>query len=200
MSNVHSFEEPKTFSTSPTPAKSSMNSPPLSTQSIGASAAHPVSQSLRNLEEEPTAFVTPSSSIPATNDYVDRLMFQPFVDFFEGPIALRSPSNTESTVVSSNSVIPLSSASSTGDHKIESIVDLSQSMTVVTIAILIWPALCVKQRVMSKTPDENEVEVQPDILKVLEETKGVLSPEADEPGHVTDKRVQNAEQKFTELM
>ncbi|KAJ3816568.1 hypothetical protein F5880DRAFT_1619173 [Lentinula raphanica] len=167
---------------SPTSATaSSVNSLSFSTQATGTSVSSPTNdyaatfQSFVDFFKGPalvqhsfqtsaTSSSAPDSS-PSTNDYAD--MFQPFVEFFEGPVAIQRSSSTMTTsaVVPSNSIVPLSSTRSMDNHMAETSINPSKSntnapmvmcvITVITMVLFLWPALCANRRVAHRSPNDD---------------------------------------------
>ncbi|KAJ3759299.1 hypothetical protein EV360DRAFT_69610 [Lentinula raphanica] len=119
------FEGPITLS-----RFSSQSSVTLVEGTVTLTPSLPLPTSSATLVEEMGTF-TPSLPLPTSSVYTDNhmidLLFQPFVDFFDGPIAVQqsSPTTVISAIVS-NSVTPHPLFTPIDDAKVTSIVDASQ--------------------------------------------------------------------------
>ncbi|KAJ3794267.1 hypothetical protein GGU11DRAFT_748145 [Lentinula aff. detonsa] len=171
--NLKDLEESQQASPSeslamPTPAILTMNGlQALPILVAGTPTAHPVtSPSLVDFLQGTATTSIPSSHVSITNHYKTHLMFQAFVDFFDGPITVAHPSST--TASSSESVASSLSGSLMGDLSAPSLtmalpVSIAPPaldgfrmnsrvsliimcvVTVSTVVLFIWPALRAKR-------------------------------------------------------
>ncbi|KAJ3739838.1 hypothetical protein DFH05DRAFT_1530133 [Lentinula detonsa] len=169
VANLKDLEESQQASPSlamPTPAILTMNGLPPPILMAGTPTAHPMLPSLVDPLPATATTSIPSLHVSITNHYLTHLMFQAFVDFFDGPNTVAPPSST--TASSSKSVTSSLSGSLMGDLSAPSLtmalpVSITTTpasdgflmnsrvslimcvVTVSTVVLFIWPALHAKR-------------------------------------------------------
>ncbi|KAJ3717001.1 hypothetical protein C8R42DRAFT_644918 [Lentinula raphanica] len=170
-----------------------MNNLPVPNHVAGTPTAHPVSPSFVKLLEG-TSTIIPSSSSTATDHRTTHLMFQAFVDFFDGPITVArsslTPASASESVTSSLSgslMADLSTPSSTMASPVSitpalpsdgSLMKFRVSLimcvvTVSTMVLFIWPVLRAKRlreaRMVLEHKDARVPQAREELLEETEE-------------------------------